>query len=319
MSGEDPAVTVIIPCLNAEGTIGEAIRSALAQTMPPLEVLVVDDGSRDASVDVAASCGPQVRVLTNPIGGPGAARRIGVAQARGEFISFVDADDTLDATKHAKQLAVLCGRDRYAVVHTDAMTFWSDGRRPPMLRTGGEHAVGRDCTRIIFERNPICGASCMWRRSLVLELGNYDPDLFGTEDFGMSLMASTCCAFIHLAEPLYFIRRHDGNITNRACHMAYVHWLAQERFRQRCPEAFARLPEESVRQHMIEPVLRAAKEAHWRREAHDYHRLLRLARRLAPEDPEIRRMWQKRWVPMGVLRAWDRLGGYARPPAAEVS
>lgn len=319
MSESHPAVSVIIPCLNAETTLREAIRSALEQTVPPLEVLVVDDGSRDASVAVARSCGPRVRVLRNPIGGPGAARRIGVAQARGEFIAFVDADDALEPTKHEKQLAVLIERDPHTVVHTNALTFWSDGRQPPMLRAGGEQAVGRDCTRIVFERNPVCGASCMWRRSVILELGNYDPDLFGTEDFGMSLMASPCCEFIHLPEPLYFIRRHESNITNRACHMAYVHWLAQERFRQRCPESFARLPEESVRQFMVEPVLRAAKEAHWRREARDYRRLLRLARRLAPEDPDIRRMWHKRWLPMGVLRAWDRLHVPPRVPMAEVS
>ena len=75
MSTSGATVSVIIPCLNAEATLAEAIGSALDQTVPPLEVLVVDDGSSDRSVAVAATFGPKVRILDNTIGGrarPGA-------------------------------------------------------------------------------------------------------------------------------------------------------------------------------------------------------------------------------------------------------
>ena len=318
MSSSTASVSVIIPCLNAEATLAEAINSVLDQTAPPLEVLVIDDGSTDRSVAVAASFGPAVRVLHNPIGGPGAARQIGVNAAHGEFIAFVDADDTLDPAKHEKQLAILEHHAAHTLVHTGATIFWSDNRVPPVERAGGEQAVGR-CLRTVFERNPVCGASTMLRRSVILELGNYDPDLFGTEDFGMSLMAASCCEFIYLPEPLYRIRRHASNLSSRACHMAYAHWLAQEHFRQRRPEAFAQLPEQSVRQFMVEPVLRATKEAHYRRDAKDYAHLLRLAHRLAPHDPEIRRMWHKRCIPAGMLRTWDRLMLHLHAPAPEAS
>ena len=315
---ETPTVSVIIPCLNGEATLGEAIESALNQTVPPLEVLVVDDGSSDRSIAVAAACGPKVRILQNDVGGPGAARQIGVNQARGTYIAFVDADDLLDPAKHERQLAVLASADRHTVVHTAATVFWTDGRQAPLYRGGGEQATGR-CLRAIFERNPVCGASCMLRRDLVLELGNYEPALFGTEDLGMSLLAATCCDFVYLPEPLYLIRRHEGNLTNRACHMAYVHWLAQEQFRCKRPSEFASLPAESVRQFMIEPVIRAAKEAHWRREGRDSTRLLRLAVQLAPGDRELRRMWHKRFIPTSWLRAWDRLTVAPRRAVTEVS
>lgn len=313
-----PTVSVIIPCLNAEETLAEAVNSVMAQTVEPLEVLVVDDGSRDRSVAVAASHGPKVRVLHNDLGGPGAARRIGVNAARGEYIAFVDADDTLDPTKHEKQLAVLETRDSYTLVHTGAMIFWSDDRYPPAERPGGEQAAGR-CLQTVFERNPLCGASTMLRRSLVLELGNYDPELIGTEDFGMSLMAASCCEFVYIPEPLYRIRRHENNLSSRACHMAYMHWLAQERFRQRRPEAFVQLPAESVRTYMVEPVVRTVKEAYWRRDFNDYGRLLKLARELAPEDSQIRRMWHKRWIPASVFRTWDRLSAGVPTVAVEAS
>lgn len=311
-------ITVIIPCLNAEKTLPAAIESVLSQTAPPIEVLVIDDNSTDRSAAVAAAFDSRVRVLKNPSRGPGAARRLGVSEAHGQFIAFVDADDTVEPTKHEQQLAVLESSDPHTLVHTGSLACWVDGSRPSYQRKGAEAAVGR-CTQIVFERNPVCGASTMLRRSVILELGNYDPDLFGTEDFGMSLLASTCCEFVYLPEPLYVMNQHHTNITRRRAHMAYVHWLAQERFRRRCPEAFAALPPASAQQYMIEPVLRTVLDAYWRREPADYRRLLRLAVSIAPQDLRIRRLWRRRHVPMQALRWWDRLTGVLQPAVQEAS
>jgi glycosyltransferase involved in cell wall biosynthesis len=309
-------ITVIIPCLNAEKTLSAALNSVLSQTAPPIEVLLIDDKSTDGSAAVAAAFDPRVRVLTNPSRGPGAARRLGVSEARGEFIAFVDADDTVEPTKHEKQLAILDRSDPHTLVHTGSLARWVDGSRSPYERTGAEAAVGR-CTQVIFERNPVCGASTMMRRSVILELGNYNPDLFGTEDLGMSLLASTCCDFVHISEPLYVMNQHTSNITRRRAHMAYYHWLAQDYFRRRCPEAFAALPAESVRQYMIEPVLRTVLDAYWRREPADYQRLLRLAIEIASQDRRIRQLWHRRFVPMKALRWWDRLIAAQQPPVPE--
>jgi len=311
-------ITVIIPCLNAEKTLSAAIESVLSQTAPPIEVLVIDDNSTDRSAEVAAAADPRVRVLTNPSRGPGAARRLGVEQARGEYVAFVDADDTVEPTKHEKQIAVLESSDPHTLVHTGSLARWPDGSRPSYQRRGAEAAVGR-CTQIVFERNPVCGASTMLRRSVILELGNYNPDLFGTEDFGMSLVASTCCDFVYLPEPLYVMNQHATNITRRRAHMAYAHWLAQDYFRRRSPQAFAALPAESVQRCMVEPVLRAVLNAYRRRDPTDYQRLLQLAMKIAPQDRRIRQLWRRRRIPMRVLRCWDRLTGVLQPAIQEAS
>ena len=157
----------------------------------------------------------------------------------------------------------------------------------------------------------------MMRRSVILELENYRPELRGTDDFGLSLIASTCSDFVYVPEPLYRMRRHAHNMTNRKADMSYFHWLAQEQFRQRCPEAFARLPAGTVRQYMTEPVLGAVREAYWRRDPVGYRRLLRLAASLAPGDPEIQQLWRRRWLPMRALRAWDRMTATLRPSVPE--
>ena len=101
--------------------------------------------------------------------------------------------------------------------------------------------------------------------------------------------------------------------------MAYVHWLAQDYFRQRCPGAFAALPADSIRQYMIEPVLRTVLDAYWRRDPTDYQRLLSLAVTIAPQDRRIRQLWRRRRVPMKALRCWDRLTGVLQPAIQEAS
>lgn len=300
------SISVIVPCLNAERTLAEALDSVRGQSVPPDEVLVIDDGSVDRSVEIARAYAPWVRVLRNRSRGPGSARRFGVEEAHGTYIAFVDADDWLAPTKHELQLAAFDRQGPDIVVHTDALLIHEDRSRPDCIRKGADAAVGR-CTQTIFERNPICGASCMLRRDMLLRLGNYDADMFGAEDYGMSLAASTCCDFVHIAEPLYRIRRHDGNVTRRRARMAYFHWLAQDRFRQQFPEAFSALPAEVIERCMIQPVLRAVEEAYWQREMDGYAALLRLAHRLRPDDRAVDRLWRRRMVPMTCLRAWDRL------------
>ena len=299
-------VTVVIPCLNMEGTLAEAIESVLAQTVRPMEVLVMDDGSTDRSVDIARSFGQPVRVLPNREGCTGGARGGGTSEAAGTFVTFCDADDTIHPTKIEKQLAVLEASSPETLVHTGAEIFFDDGSRPPYFRKGGQAATGR-CLRTVFESNPVCGASVMMRRLTILKLGNYDPELRGTDDYALSLVAATRCDFVHVPEPLYRMRRHGGNMTNRKANMTYFHWLAQEKFRHKCPEAFTSLPAETIRKCMVEPVLKTVREVYWQRESLGYRRLLGLAVRLAPEDPEIRQLWRRRWWPMSALRLWDTL------------
>ncbi len=100
-----PLVTIGIPCFNGERWLGQAIASALGQTWPVKEVIVVDDGSTDNSPAVAAKFGGAIRFFTTPNGGANAARNEILRQARGEWIQYLDADDYLLPEKTAAQLA----------------------------------------------------------------------------------------------------------------------------------------------------------------------------------------------------------------------
>lgn len=90
-----PSVSVVICNFNYAHFISDAIESALAQRVPVLEVIVVDDGSTDDSVDVALRFGPRIRLITQPNGGQLAAYNSGFAQASGDVVIFLDSDDRL--------------------------------------------------------------------------------------------------------------------------------------------------------------------------------------------------------------------------------
>jgi len=88
-------VSIITPCYNGGRYLEETLRSAVAQTYPPLEVIVIDDGSTDNSAAIAERFGPPVRVLRQTNHGESVARNRGIAEARGSHVLFLDADDVL--------------------------------------------------------------------------------------------------------------------------------------------------------------------------------------------------------------------------------
>jgi glycosyltransferase involved in cell wall biosynthesis len=96
-----PAISVITPCYNGAMYLRQTIESVLTQTYPPLEMIVVDDGSTDDSAAIAESFGPPVRVIRQRNAGTAAARDAGLALAQGEYIHFLDGDDLLQPDSFA--------------------------------------------------------------------------------------------------------------------------------------------------------------------------------------------------------------------------
>ncbi len=103
----DLSVSVIIPAYNCEEYLGEAIESALHQTYPPLEVIVVDDGSTDRTCEVGQAFPPPVHCISQPHMGAGSARNRGAAMARGALLAFLDADDRWPLYKLSRQVEAL--------------------------------------------------------------------------------------------------------------------------------------------------------------------------------------------------------------------
>ncbi len=116
-----PVISVVIPCYNAEEFIEETILSALNQTFPPREVIVIDDGSTDESATIAASINPKVRVISQKNQGESVARNLGFVEAAGDWIAFLDADDVWEPTKLEEQVKLI--EEDVVCIHTAYYRF----------------------------------------------------------------------------------------------------------------------------------------------------------------------------------------------------
>jgi len=170
-----PTVSAIIPAYNAVRTVGGAIESCLSQTYPPIEILVIDDGSLDGTAEVAAGFGTCVRVERKPNGGPASARNHAARLACGDWLGFLDADDRWLPSKLEKQLT-LASSDNVVVIQT--LTGGSTQQIPPEVTFPG-----------LWETNLVCTSSALIRRSTFERLGgfNEDPELISSEDYHLWL------------------------------------------------------------------------------------------------------------------------------------
>lgn len=173
-SGNATLLSVVIPAYNAEAFVCRAIESALSQSFPAAEVLVVDDGSSDLTAKVAEGCDPRVRVIRKTNGGPASARNTGIRQAKGDWIALLDADDTWLPRKLEKQVKVI--EAGVALVHSGAVGYRIDFP---------EQVTFQD----LWSRNFIFNSSALLLRQAVNSVGNFDEDpaLTGVEDYNLWL------------------------------------------------------------------------------------------------------------------------------------
>lgn len=129
MNTYQPLVSIIIPAYNLEGYIGETIESALNQTWQHIEIIIIDDGSKDNTLAVAKTYeSPRVKVFSQINKGASAARNLGLSQAKGDYIQYLDADDLLSRDKIEKQLTAIGGnKNRIAICPT---IYFLDGGNP---------------------------------------------------------------------------------------------------------------------------------------------------------------------------------------------
>jgi glycosyltransferase involved in cell wall biosynthesis len=127
-------VSVIIPVRDGERYLGEAVESVLGQTHPPLEVIVVDNGSTDRSRAVCEGFGGLVKLVDEPVASAARARNTGVRTAQGDFIAFLDADDLWDPKKLASQIEIFAANPAADLVFTHMQDFISPDIEEPQAR-----------------------------------------------------------------------------------------------------------------------------------------------------------------------------------------
>jgi UDP-N-acetylmuramoyl-L-alanyl-D-glutamate--2,6-diaminopimelate ligase len=195
-------VSVVIAAHNAADTVTGAISSALSQTLTPLEVIVVDDGSSDHTAELARTFGDPIRVISQSQRGPSAARNVGIVAARGRWVAFLDADDQWHPSKLEFQLAALQSRPETVLVASD----WS--RDIPRAALPSVIAQSIVTTRDLLVLNRFQTSTVLVERDVVLRVGGFDPRLDGAEDWDMWLRTSRAGGIIKLDWP--FVQYTDS-------------------------------------------------------------------------------------------------------------
>ncbi|HEY8290082.1 MAG TPA: glycosyltransferase family A protein, partial [Acetobacteraceae bacterium] len=171
-------VSVIIPAYNAATHIKRAVDSALAQTHPPLEILVVDDGSKDRTAEVVAALPAPVRLIRKPNGGPATARNLGASQASGDWLALLDADDWWFPDKLKSQLA-------FGVDAGVGMVHCLPDHR-------NDQVPDRLTFAHLWARNWIINSSVLIRRTAFDALGGFNEakELISVEDYNLWIRAA---------------------------------------------------------------------------------------------------------------------------------
>jgi glycosyltransferase involved in cell wall biosynthesis len=173
----NPLVSIVIPCYNSQDFVKQAIDSALNQTYQNTEVIVINDGSTDDSLNIIKSFGDRIRIESNINQGVQLTRNRGIELAKGEYLKFLDSDDVLLPDCIEQQVAQLSQLPigSKAIVYGDVL--WTDAKLQPITGySSAPQPLEMDPVAAIMAHSPV--TSCpLHRREYLIEVGGFDPFL----------------------------------------------------------------------------------------------------------------------------------------------
>lgn len=205
-------VSIIIPTFNHARFITQAVESALAQSYPRTEVIVVDDGSTDQTRRMLSRYGRSITYLYQENKGPSAARNTGILAAQGDYLLFVDADDLIPPEKIDVQLSHFANRTDTGIVYSawqyvDEQTLQVVGEMHPAKRGN----LLKDLLRRAVFFPP--GAAII-RRQCLEQAGPFDEELMAGEDTDMWIrIAQAGYTFDYVDRPLFQYRMVKGSLS----------------------------------------------------------------------------------------------------------
>lgn len=203
-----PRVSIVIPVYNGANYLREAIDSALAQTWPNVEVVVVNDGSTDggATEAIARSYGERIRYFAKPNGHVASALNHGIRHMTGEYFSWLSHDDLYTADKVAAQAEVALANGPRTVVYSDfEILEEANGARTPVRMPEADPAHFRYAITL---SNSLHGCTLLIPRACLQEAGPFREDLRTTQDYDMWFRLAARCRFVHLPKVLVTSRHH---------------------------------------------------------------------------------------------------------------
>jgi glycosyltransferase involved in cell wall biosynthesis len=217
-------ISVIIPTFNRAHVLRDAIDSALAQSLSPLEIIVIDDGSTDATPELLAEYGDRVRVVRQTNQGVAAARNAGIAAARGDLLALLDSDDVWMPRKLELQAALFDSDPGLGLVHCGA-DFVDAG----VSHDGMEGRVAEEMLRLDREVIIAHGSGVVVPRSVAEEIGGFDARMRVSEDWDFCYRIAARYPIGFVKEALVRYARHESGLHRDIPKMEHGMLLALEK------------------------------------------------------------------------------------------
>lgn len=209
-----PRVTIIIPAYNKAAWTVKTVQSVLDQTYPDIEIIVVDDGSRDNTKEALAAFGDKIRYVYKENGGACSARNLGIRLAQGEFIGFLDCDDLYLPEKVVLSVQFLKEHPQAIFVHTDAYFIDAHDATIGQYKHPWAKREGKIAHQLIL-KNFICNSTILVRRKALERAGYFDETIFTPADWDLWLRLSEVGEVGYLNKPLTKYRVVDNYTFNK--------------------------------------------------------------------------------------------------------
>jgi glycosyltransferase involved in cell wall biosynthesis len=211
VSGAEPLVSAIIPVYNGQAYLAEALESVLTQTYKPIECIVVDDGSTDATGDVVRHFGDQIRYVRRAHEGVAAARNAGASIAQGQFLAFLDADDLWEESKIERQMTLFADRPELGLVYCALERVDRRGRSLGALSVPNPDEALRN---ILLQRGPWPSIAQTGVIPVVVfaAAGRFDERLSTAADSDLAWRIAARFDIAAVHEPLSRYRSHDAQM-----------------------------------------------------------------------------------------------------------
>jgi GT2 family glycosyltransferase len=241
-TSDQPLVSVVMPVFNGERFIAEAIDSALNQEYPHVEVIVIDDGSSDRTVEIVRGYDDRVRLLMQENKGSAAARNMGVRDAKGHYVAFLDADDVWHPAKLREQVGAM-QRGGYKMAYSQ-FKVWNP--QPGGGFVPAERMFSEDNPALLGDIRLVTGwtyadllldcfvwtSTVIVERAELLKAGLFDEILRKGQDYDLWLRLSRNIQMIGLEQPTALYRHHGGNITHSVKHVNYEYLILSTALRK---------------------------------------------------------------------------------------
>jgi glycosyltransferase involved in cell wall biosynthesis len=206
-----PTISVIVPAYNAEQTILETITSVQQQTFSDFELIVINDGSTDRTLELLNTVkDARLKIFAYPNGGVSVARNRGITQASGEFIAVLDADDLWTADKLELQLAALQQHPEAGVAYSWA--YYMDEQGTSSQPSEPVYFQGNVYAQLLVNDFVVSCSNCLIRRQAVESVGEFDPEVAGAADWDYWLRLGLYWPFVVVPKHQVYYRISSGSM-----------------------------------------------------------------------------------------------------------